>query len=183
MVGGGHSAVQQLLEIAEVTTTTWVTRRPPAWREGPFDADWGRAAVGAVADRVAAGARPESVVSVTGLGVTPAVAAAREQGVLDRLPVFDRVTPDGVAWDDSRFVRADVILWATGFRHALDHLAPLQLRSPQGGIRMDGTQVAEDPRIHLLGYGPSASTIGANRAGRRAVRDLKAWLAADAVAA
>ena len=80
--------------------------------------------MGAVADRVAAGARPESVVSVTGLGVTPAVAAAREQGVLDRLPVFDRVTPDGVAWDDSRFVRADVILWATGFRHALDHLAP-----------------------------------------------------------
>ncbi len=33
---------------------------------------------------------------------------------------------------------------------------------------MDGTQVASDPRIHLVGYGPSASTIGANRAGRAA---------------
>ncbi len=183
VVGAGHSAVQHLLEIAKVTTTTWATRRPPAWREAPFDSGWGRTAVGTVAERVAAGQRPDSVVSVTGLAVTPAVAAAREQGVLDPVPIFDRVTPDGVAWDDGRFVRADVILWATGFRHALDHLAPLQLRGPEGGIRMTGTQVADDPRIHLLGYGPSASTIGANRAGRSAVRDLRRWLATDAQAA
>jgi hypothetical protein len=37
---------------------------------------------------------------------------------------------------------------------------------------MDGTQVAVDPRIHLLGYGPTAHTVGANRAGRTAVRDV-----------
>ncbi len=40
---------------------------------------------------------------------------------------------------------------------------------------MDGrlaTRVAKDPRIHLVGYGPSASTIGANRAGRAAAREL-----------
>lgn len=29
-----------------------------------------------------------------------------------------RVTGDGVAWADGRSVRADVILWATGFREA-----------------------------------------------------------------
>lgn len=34
------------------------------------------------------------------------------------------------------------------------------------------TQVAKNPRIHLVGYGPSASTIGANRAGRAAVQEL-----------
>jgi hypothetical protein len=34
---------------------------------------------------------------------------------------------------------------------------------------MDGTQVAAEPRVHLVGYGPSSSTIGANRAGRSAV--------------
>jgi hypothetical protein len=33
-----------------------------------------------------------------------------------------------------------------------------------------------DPRIHLVGYGPSASTIGANRAGRAAVRELVGYL-------
>jgi hypothetical protein len=112
------------------------------------------------------------VVSVTGLAVTPAVAAARDRGALRRLPVFDRLTPDGVSWDDGRFVRADVVLWAIGFRAALDHLAPLHLREPGGGIRMTGTQLAKEPRLHLVGYGPSASTIGANRAGRAAVREI-----------
>jgi len=33
---------------------------------------------------------------------------------------------------------------------------------------MDGTAVAADPRIHLIGHGPSQSTVGANRAGRAA---------------
>nr|WP_211262602.1 NAD(P)-binding domain-containing protein [Nitriliruptor alkaliphilus] len=176
VVGGGHSAVQHLAELAEVTTTTWVTRRPPAWRDTPFDEAAGRAAVTRVEEAVAAGRRPSSVVSVTGLAVTPAVEAARERGVLERLPIFDRLTHDGVAWDDGRHVRADVVLWATGFRHAIDHLAPLGLRDAAGGVRMAGTQVAADPRIHLLGYGPSASTIGANRAARTAVRDLRRFL-------
>ena len=32
----------------------------------------------------------------------------------------------------------------------------------------DGTTAVADPRVQLVGYGPSASTIGANRAGRTA---------------
>lgn len=172
VVGGGHSAVQHLAELSEVTTTTWVTRRPPQWRDTPFDRQAGREAVAMVAATVAAGDRPGSVVSATGLHASPPVERARRHGALERLPMFDRITPDGVSWDDGRHVAADVILWATGFRHALDHLAPLGLREPAGGITMDGTHVAGDRRIHLIGYGPSASTIGANRAGRQAVLDL-----------
>lgn len=86
-------------------------------------------------------------------------------------------------WRDGRKVVADVILWATGFRAALDHLAPLGLREPGGGIRLEGTRAVADPRVHLLGYGPSASTIGANRAGRAAVRDIRRLLAGKPVAA
>ena len=37
-------------------------------------------------------------------------------------------------------------------------------------------QVAKDPRVHLVGYGPSASTIGANRAGAAAAKELMAFL-------
>ncbi|MGY1681087.1 NAD(P)-binding domain-containing protein [Geodermatophilus sp. SYSU D01176] len=176
VVGGGASAVQLLGEIAEVADTTWVTRRPPVWREEPFGPHEGRAAVALVEDAVRAGRSPGSVVGVTGLVVTPWVRAARERGVLDRLPVFDRLTPDGVAWDDGRFVRADAVLWATGFRAALGHLAPLGLRGPGGGIRMAGTHVAGEPRVHLVGYGPSASTVGANRAGREAAVALRRLL-------
>ncbi|MFJ1546077.1 NAD(P)-binding domain-containing protein [Streptomyces sp. NPDC088246] len=173
VVGGGASGTQHLMEIAEVAAATyWVTRRPPVFREGPFGTDQGRAAVAMVEERVRRGLPPQSVVSVTGLPLTDAIRRAREEGVLDRLPMFDRITPTGVAWDDGRTVEADVILWATGFRAAIDHLAPLKLREPGGGIRVEGTQAVRDERIHLVGYGPSASTIGANRAGRAAVRAI-----------
>ena len=44
------------------------------------------------------------------------------------------------------------------------------------------TQVARDPRVHLVGYGPSASTIGANRAGAAAARELTDYLRLPAAA-
>ncbi|GGU49818.1 oxidoreductase [Streptomyces albospinus] len=180
VVGGGTSAVQQLMEIAPVAAgTTWVTRRPPVFRAGPFGETEGRAAVALVEERVRQGLPPRSVVSVTGLPMTEAVRRARESGVLTRLPLFSRVTPTGVAWADGRTVDAEVILYATGFRAAIDHLAPLKLREPGGGIRMEGTRALRDPRIHLVGYGPSASTVGANRAGRAAVRDIRRLLAGE----
>ncbi|MDG4857937.1 NAD(P)-binding domain-containing protein [Streptomyces sp. T-3] len=178
VVGGGASGTQHLMEIAPyAASTTWVTRRPPVFREGPFDENWGRSAVAMVEERVRQGLVPRSVVSVTGLPVNDAIREARANGVLDRLPMFDRITPDGVEWDDGRRVAADVILWATGFRPVTGHLAPLGLREPGGGIRLEGTRVALDPRIHLVGYGPSASTIGANRAGRAAVSEIRRLLA------
>ncbi|MFE5686864.1 NAD(P)-binding domain-containing protein [Streptomyces sp. NPDC056512] len=178
VVGGGASGTQHLMEIAPyAAATTWVTRRPPVYNEGPFDENLGRAAVALVDERVRAGLPPQSVVSVTGLPLNDAIRQARADGVLDRLPMFDRITPSGVEWEDGRRVDADLILWATGFRPAIEHLAPLKLRGPGGGIQAEDTRVVADPRIHLVGYGPSASTIGANRAGRAAVRDIKRLLA------
>ncbi|KAA9165767.1 NAD(P)/FAD-dependent oxidoreductase [Amycolatopsis acidicola] len=177
VVGGGASGTQLLVEIAEVASgTTWVTRRPPEFHEGDFTQEHGRESVAKVDRRVREGLPPESVVSVTGLVLTPELRKAREQGILDRKPMFERIVPDGVVWADGTKQRADVILWATGFRAALDHLAPLHLRTHGGGIRMDGTRVVDEPRLHLVGYGPSASTVGANRAGRSAVHEIRQLL-------
>jgi cation diffusion facilitator CzcD-associated flavoprotein CzcO len=136
VVGGGISAIQLLDQISRVTTTTWVTRSPPDFRDGPFDETRGRAAVAIVEDRVRRGLPPGSVVSVTGIPLTPAIQAMRERGVLERLPMFREITSDGAVWPDGTFVRADVI----------------------------------------LGYGPSASTIGANRAGGAAAAEIMATL-------
>ncbi|GAA1791806.1 NAD(P)-binding domain-containing protein [Pseudarthrobacter sulfonivorans] len=169
VVGGGISAVGLLDEISHVTTTSWFTRREPEWRDATFDAQAGHDAVALVEERVRQGLPPQSVVAVTGLIWTPALRAAERRGALHRQPMFSSIEPDGVRLTDGSLLRADVILWATGFRAELEHLAPLHLRGPGGGIAMDGTQVAAEPRVHLVGYGPSSSTIGANRAGRAAV--------------
>lgn len=177
VVGGGISAVGLLDEIARVTSTTWFTRREPLWRDAEFDRQAGHDAVALVEQRVRQGLPPQSVVAVTGLIWTPVLRAAAARGVLDRHPMFTAIEPDGVRLADGTFQAADVILWATGFRAELEHLAALHLRGPGGGVAMDGTQVAAEPRVHLVGYGPSASTIGANRAGRTAVAGIVRLLA------
>ncbi|WP_193611952.1 FAD-dependent oxidoreductase [Nocardioides lijunqiniae] len=176
VVGGGASAVQLLGEVALVTDTVWVTRRPPVWRTDDFTPDAGRAAVALVEERVRRGLPPASVVSVTGLALREQERAAEARGAYARRPMFSSVEPGGVRFPDGSFERADVILWATGFRPAVTHLGPLRLRSPQGGIQLDGTTAVADPRVQLVGYGPSASTIGANRAGRAAARGVARWL-------
>ena len=179
IVGGGISAIQLLDEISRVAQTIWVTRREPEFRVGEFDAEAGRAAVALVEQRVRRGDPPHSVVSVTGLPMTPTIAAMRDRGVLKRRPMFSEITETGVRWEDGTALDVDVILWCTGFRSSLDHLAPLQIKEPGGGIVMTGrlaTQVAKDKRVHLVGYGPSASTIGANRAGEAAARELMTYL-------
>lgn len=91
-------------------------------------------------------------------------------------------------YERETWVEAETIFWNTGFRAALEHLAPLRLREraddavPGGaardgrggrdsGIRTDGrTGVVKDPRVLLVGYGSSASTLGATRAGAEAAR-------------
>ncbi|MHA6758709.1 NAD(P)-binding domain-containing protein [Streptacidiphilus sp. PAMC 29251] len=182
VVGGGASAIQILAETAAVADTLWVTRRPPVFREAAFTPEIGRAVVAMVEQRVRQGLPPASVVSVTGLPPTPALLRARELGALERLPMFERLTANGAVWPDGRSERVDAVVWATGFRPEIAHLAPLGLRSTGGGIRLDGTRAADDPRIHLVGYGPSASTVGANRAGRAAAAAVVRRLAAERVA-
>ena len=192
VVGGGASAVQFLGELAPITDTLWVTRRAPVWRE-EFDSDAGLAAVTLVEERVRRGLPPASVVSVTGLALRPQEQEAARLGAYDRQPMFERIERDGVRWSAAaggveRFEAVDVILWATGFRPAVDHLAPLGLRSPEGGIALvpvrgnvqGATTAVRDPRVQLVGYGPSASTLGASRAGRQAALAVSRLLAAAA---
>ncbi len=176
VVGGGASAVQFLGAIRPVTETIWVTRREPVWRTDEFSAEIGREVVAKVEERVRRGLPPRSVVSVTGLMLREQEREAERLGAYQRRPMFSHIEPDGVRWADGTFEHVDVILWATGFRPEIDHLAPLRLRSPRGGIQLDGTTAVADPRVQLVGYGPSASTIGANRAGRVAARGVAEWL-------
>ncbi|WP_433789122.1 flavin-containing monooxygenase [Actinoplanes sp. CA-252034] len=170
VVGGGISALQLLEEISRVATTRWYTRREPVFRTDGFEPEVaGRETIARVVADVEAGRPTGSVVSYTGLAWTPYALAARERGALRRRPMFTAIEPYGVREADGTFTSVDAILWATGFKASLAHLDPLGLRNELGGIRMAGTAVVAEPRVHLIGFGPSQSTVGANRAGREAV--------------
>lgn len=178
VVGGGTSAVQFLLQLNRAgATTTWVTRRPPEFTDRPFDAEWGRAVEDRVNARTRAGLPPESVVAATGLPLTPEYQRGIADGILVSDGPLQELTENGVVLESGEHIKADAILWATGFRATVGHLAPLGLRARGGGIEMNGVRVEQDPRVFMVGYGASASTLGATRAGRRA-----AHAAVDALA-
>ena len=173
VVGAGITAVQLLAELSEVTDTRWYVRRPPEFEDGSFRAEHeGRDTIQRVEADTQAGRAPRSIVSYTRLVWSEYALAARARGALAWRPMFTRVTPTGVVEADGSLTTVDAIVWATGYRADLAHLEPLGLQNAEGGIPMAGTRVAADPRIHLIGYGPSQSTVGANRAGRDAVTEL-----------
>lgn len=179
IVGAGVSGVQLLDEISHVADTVWMIRREPELVDGEFDIPARVAAIAGVEERVRQGLPPGSVISVTGMHWTPWARSAEARGVLVRHPMFASIEEDGVRMPDGSFIAADAILWATGFRAALDHLAPLKLRVPGGGLRVDDSRSLDEPRLFLVGYGPSASTVGANRAGRAAVTAIVRELDAE----
>jgi putative flavoprotein involved in K+ transport len=188
VVGGGNSAAQILAEISGIATTRWVTTKPP--RLLPDDVD-GRVLFGVASRHYLARKAGEDSDGVAGLGDIVAVASvreARDRGVLHAEPMFTHLDPDGPVWADGRRDHADAIIWCTGFRPALNHLAPLGLRGPDGHIATVGTRARDDDRVFLLGYGDwtgpaSATIVGAGRTAKAMVADIAAHLAGRGAAA
>lgn len=178
VVGGGTSAIGFLLELEDVAAkTTWVSRRPIDFLEdGELNLEARQEAVQAQDAAARAGAALPSIVSGTGVPRTRRIQAGIERGVLTPRPMFASIEPDGVRWADGAFQQADAIIWSTGFRPELRHLAPLKLREKEGGVVVAQGASWKDPRIFFAGYGPQASTIGANRAGRLIARQVIATL-------
>ncbi|AOX65239.1 pyridine nucleotide-disulfide oxidoreductase [Curtobacterium sp. BH-2-1-1] len=181
VVGGGTSAIGFLLELDGVAARTrWFTRRPAVWSESAaLDLESAVAAVDEQDRAARAGETLPSIVSGTGVPVSRRIRAGLERGVLQDSPMFTRLDETGVVTADGEHVHADAVIWATGFRADLRHLAPLHLRTAAGGIVVEDGRSVDQPRLFLAGYGPQASTIGANRAGRRIARQVMDVLAGD----
>ena len=194
VIGAGASAVQFIGELAGLAQDIlWATRNPPLWRDS--NSIDGLEAVTRVEERTVRGEAPSSVVSSTGLVLRPQELKAQQMGFFDRrLPMPCKFIEDGALWapqDVTAFdaltaehLTFDAVLWATGFRPAIDHLAPLKLRSTRGGIQLRrvakkvqaATTAVADERVNFVGYGPSASTVGASRAAREAARSVALYL-------
>jgi cation diffusion facilitator CzcD-associated flavoprotein CzcO len=179
VVGGGTSAIGFLLELEEAAgSLTWCTRRPVNYLDGAQDLniEAGARAVALQDEAAREGRALPSIVSTTGVPRSRRIQAAIERGLLSPREMFSSIEPDGVRFPDGSFQHADAIIWATGFRPELRHLSPLKLREKAGGITVGQGASTRNARVFFAGYGPTASTIGANRAGRAIARQVIATL-------
>ncbi|MEU4791299.1 ArsO family NAD(P)H-dependent flavin-containing monooxygenase [Micromonospora tulbaghiae] len=177
VVGGGNSAAQILAEVSRVAAVTWVTLRPG--RLMPDDVD-GRVLFG-VATRKAAGGAGGGVSDLGDIVMVPSVRDARDRGVLHSRPMFVRLTEHGVRWADGTEQPCDAVIWCTGFRPNLTHLAPLLPGWRHGKVAVEGTRSVDERRLYLLGYGDwtgaaSATLVGAGRTAKATVADIAARL-------
>jgi len=177
VVGGANSGAQILAEVSYLADVTWVTRSEPTFL--PDDID-GRYLFDRASARYRAEQAGEEFVETGGFGsvvMVPPVLEARERGVLTSVRMFERFTEQGVVWPDGREEEIDAVIWATGFKAALDHLRPLNVVAENDEVQVEGTRSIREPRLWLVGYGEwtgyaSATLIGVGRSARATAAEI-----------
>ena len=181
VVGGGNSGAQIVAELSEVAYVRWATRTAPTFLPDEVDGRYLFEQATARYRAVQEGRTPHPPQSLGDVVMVPPVRAARDRGALRAEPMFVRFTPGGVVWPDGREEHVDAVIFATGFRPALEHLAPLGIVDAEGRIEIEsggsGTRAARVPGLWLIGYGEwtgfaSATLIAVGRTARAAVDEI-----------
>lgn len=178
VVGAGNSGAQLFADLLDVAAeVTWATLEPPTFLPDEVD---GRYLFEQATLRWKAQQEGRPLPPPRSLGdivmVAP-VRAARDAGRLTSRPMFTAFTEDGVRWPDGTTSPADAVIFATGFRPALAHLAPLGIVEPGGRVRVVGTRSVDEPRLWLVGSGEwtgfaSATLVGVGRSARATVEEI-----------
>ena len=179
IVGGGNSGAQILAEVSKVAEVTWVTLHPPRFL--PDDVD-GRYLFDQATARYRAiqeGRTPPPSLGLADIVMVDTVREARDRGVLHAEPPFAWFTEHGIAWDDGRTREIDAVIWCTGFRPALAHLATLGVIDEKGRVEVKGTRSVAEPALWLVGYGEwtgyaSATLIAVGRTAKATVEERMA---------
>lgn len=181
VVGGGNSGAQIVAELSSNAHVTWATLTPPTFLPDDIDGRYLFEQATARYRAVREGRTPEPPRSLGDIVAVPAIREARERGALEAVPLFERFMRDGVVWADSREERVDVVIFATGFRPALAHLAPLGVVDANGRVVIvqDGSRArsATEANLWLVGYGEwtgfaSATLIGVGRSARAVADEI-----------
>lgn len=152
VVGGGNSGAQIFAELDRCADASWVTGVPPHFL--PDDVDGRTLFEHAEAQyRLLSRERTPQEDPFGDIVMVPEVRAARERGALNARPMFSRFTTHGVVWADGTEEDVDAVIFATGFRPNLRHLAPLQVLESDGLVRVKGTRSEREPMLWLVGYG------------------------------
>jgi len=183
VVGAGNTAVQVAVELAQVATVTVASRHPIRFQsQRPLGLDvhyWARwSGLEALSPGRSDGAR--SIMVLDDGRYSAAFAAGR----LDRRPMFDRLTPDGVVWADGTAEPVEAVILATGYRPDVDYLAGLGALNADGWpIHCRGRSLTV-PRLGYVGLpgqtGPASATVrGSGHDARRITGWLRRGLAHD----
>ncbi|MET3496030.1 ArsO family NAD(P)H-dependent flavin-containing monooxygenase [Variovorax boronicumulans] len=185
IVGGGNSGAQILAEVSlSAAQTVWVTQEEPAFL--PDDVD-GRVLFERATARWRALQEGRNIDGLPGgfgdIVMVPPVVDARARGVLRSARPFERMTPRGAVWAGGTERDFDAVIWCTGFRPALDHLAPLGIVH-DAQVAVSGTRALDVPGLWLVGYGEwtgpaSATLIGVMRTARSTASEIDEFLGAE----
>src|SRR3546814_7735853 len=102
-------------------------------------------------------------------------------GVLNSKGRLNRITENGVVWENGQKEGFDTIVWCTGFRYATAHLQPLGIVDEKFRVATDGTRAKALDGLWLVGYGnwtgfASATLIGVGRSARQTVSEVSEYV-------
>ena len=177
IVGAGNSGAQILAEVSKVTETIWANREEPSFLPDHVDGRY----LFDFASKKYKGKEDKPNYSVGDIVMVPPVKDARERGVLNSVPMFEKIDQNSILWSDGSSKEVDVIIWCTGFKPYLKHLTPLNVVSENNRVETSGTKAVDQPGLWLVGYGgwtgyASATIIGVGRTARSTVNQIKEFL-------
>jgi putative flavoprotein involved in K+ transport len=177
VVGGGNSGVQIAAELAEAARVSLATRAPVAWaNQRPLGRDihwW----------FTRTGLDTAPLRRIWEKGPTPVIddgryRAAFGTGNPDRREMFTLLEGDKVTWSDGTVEQVDALVLATGYRPALDYLAPTGALDAQGRPPHRGGVSTTAPGLGYVGLEfqrsfSSATLRGVGRDARYVLRRLR----------
>lgn len=119
-------------------------------------------------------------VSLANIVMIATVKEARERGVLHSKRLFQSFYEEGVIWPDGTKEEFDAVIWCTGFKAHLPHLAPLNI-TQNNRIETQNTQAVKEPHLWLVGYGSwtgfaSATIYGVGKTARTTAQEIASVL-------
>jgi putative flavoprotein involved in K+ transport len=176
IVGEGNSGAQILAEVSKVADTIWITQEDPRFLPDHIDGRFLFDAATQMYEAQKAGKqyKPPSLGDIV---MVDSVKDARSRGVLKSLRPFNRFTGDSIVWNDGREEKVDVVIFCTGFKPALKHLAGLSVISADGKPDTQGTKSKLIDGLWFVGYGnwtgfASATLIGVGRSAKATVEEI-----------
>ena len=180
VVGEGNSGAQILAELSKVTETIWITQKEPRFLPDHIDGRFLFDAATQMYEAQKAGKqyKPPSLGDIV---MVDTVKEARSRKVLKSVRPFDHFTEESLVWQDGHEEKIDVVIFCTGFKPALNHLAGLNVVNKDGKPETEGTKSKLVDGVWFVGYGnwtgfASATLIGVGRSAKKTVEEISEYL-------